>query len=332
MKNSFLKLIRYEFWPLWLFYLPVFPFWVFWTLRSGSPIYLINVNPTIKWGGLFNYSKSELLQKLPQNFRPKEKVILPENFNQLNALLPFPFIVKPDFGERGKGVELVHNEIEWMSYVQNKNHALILQEYIKSSFEFGLFIVKNPIESKVELLSITAKRFLTFKGDGKTSLRHFIEKDLRANSRKAYLYLKFHDRLDEVLPLGKEILLEEIGNHNRGTEFYDASHLITPKLEKQLEQLIHYLDEFYYGRLDVKSSSEEALKNGEFTVLEINGANSEPTHVYDPNYSLLKAYKEVLRHFKWQYKIAKINKKRGFSYPKTIDFIKDVRQYFVNRS
>ncbi len=313
---------------MWLFYSPIFPFWIYWSLRSGSPIYLCLVNPTIKWGGLFNYSKSELLQKLPQKFRPIEKVILPNDLSDLCQFPSFPFVVKPDQGERGKGVELIHNEIEWNHYIRNKNHMLVVQEYIDKPKEFGLFIIKNPKNDSLELLSITGKKFLRFKGDGKTSLRDFIEKDLRANTRKAYLYLKHHDRLDEILPKEKEILLEEIGNHNRGTEFYDASHLKSQLLLEQLNRIITSLKDFNYGRLDVKTNSEDDLQNGNFVVLEINGANSEPTHIYDPNYTLLKAYKEVIRHFNWQYKIAKHNKRKGYSYPKTLDFIKDVMSYF----
>ena len=68
---------------------------------------------------------------------------------------------------------------------------------------------------------------------------------------------------------------------------------------------------FYYGRIDLKAKSLEDFQNGNFVILEINGANSEATHIYDPNFNLIKAYKEVIKHLNYQHKIATQNHQLG---------------------
>ncbi|HEX4374165.1 MAG TPA: hypothetical protein VHZ50_12765, partial [Puia sp.] len=66
--------------------------------------------------------------------------------------------------------------------------------------------------------------------------------------------------------------------------------------------------EFYYGRLDIKYNSWEELCEGKnFSVIELNGAGSEPTHIYDPKHSLFFVWKEVVRHWHLLFKISKMN-------------------------
>jgi hypothetical protein len=57
------------------------------------------------------------------------------------------------------------------------------------------------------------------------------------------------------------------------------------------------------------------LENGKnFSLVEINGSGSEPTHIYDPKHSLFFAWKELARHITYMYQISVANNKRGFPY------------------
>ena len=57
------------------------------------------------------------------------------------------------------------------------------------------------------------------------------------------------------------------------------------------------------------------LEDGKnFAIVELNGAASEPTHIYDPKHSIFFAWKELGRHITYMYKISKQNHERGFSY------------------
>ena len=73
--------------------------------------------------------------------------------------------------------------------------------------------------------------------------------------------------------------------------------------------------EFYFGRMDVMYNSWEELKQGKnFSIVELNGAGSEPTHIYDPKHSLFFAWKELARHIRYMFQISVENHKRGFPY------------------
>jgi hypothetical protein len=72
---------------------------------------------------------------------------------------------------------------------------------------------------------------------------------------------------------------------------------------------------FYFGRLDVMYNTIEELEQGKnFSIVELNGAASEPTHIYDPKHSLLFAWKELARHITFMYEISVLNNKKGSPY------------------
>ena len=299
------KFLSYEFWPYWLFFAPFLPYWIWNSVKSASFSYFCKVNPGIEFGGFLDYSKFKILQQIPDEFKPKTQFIS----HKSELPYAFPFVMKPDFGERGKNVEVIRSLEDWEKYPLNKN--LIVQEFVELPLEFGIFYAQLPNEKKGRILSVTGKEFLVFKADGNSTLKEFVENHPRAVSRIQYLKTKFHDRWESVLPQNTEILLEPIGNHNRGTRFYDASHLISEKLIHQTDEIAKGIEGFYYGRFDVKSTSENEFSEGKFIILEVNGANSEPTHVYDSKFSLIEAYKEVKRHFDVQYRISKSQPKRN---------------------
>lgn len=328
VKHEIKKITHYEYWSTWLFYTPVITPYMLWNcVKARSITYYTTANPAMKFGGLFNYSKLKIQEKIPEKFRPKHAFISSENREKAKSPFSFPFIAKPDAGERGKNVQLINNQKEWDIYLNANSGDIILQEFIDYSFEYGVFYAKLPNEDEGKILSITGKNFLIYKGDGKTSLREFIESDSRAYFNKSYLYMKFHEEQDLILKKGEEMLLEEIGNHNRGTYFYDDSSLVTPNLENRLNEITSKIDGFYYGRFDVRAESVEAFKNGEFKIIEINGINSEPTHIYDKKHNIFKAYKEVFRHLGIMYKISRANMKNGVKPEKSSVFFKELFDY-----
>ena len=98
--------------------------------------------------------------------------------------------------------------------------------------------------------------------------------------------------------------------------FLDESQRADEELRRQIDQLCQKVPGFYYGRLDIRFESWEALREGKnFSVIELNGAGSEPTHMYDPRHSLFFAWKEIVRHWIILWRISRQNKKRtGLSY------------------
>ena len=71
-------------------------------------------------------------------------------------------------------------------------------------------------------------------------------------------------------------------------------------------------DGFYFGRYDVRVPSEEDLRRGRaFKVIELNGATSEATHIYDPRYGVLAAWRTLFRQWRLLFEIAAANHARG---------------------
>jgi len=68
------------------------------------------------------------------------------------------------------------------------------------------------------------------------------------------------------------------------------------------------------------------MKGEKFTILEINGIISEPTHIYDTSKnSYFDAVKAIGKHWKIIYQIATNNhKKQNVAYANTIDFCKNI--------
>jgi hypothetical protein len=121
----------------------------------------------------------------------------------------------------------------------------------------------------------------------------------------------YGNKLQEVLSDGEEFLLVPYGNHVRGAKFVDVSHLIDEQLTNSIDAVCRQVDGFYYGRMDVRYNTWEELREGKkFSIIELNGAGSEPTHIYDPKHSIFFAWKEIIRHLNILWKISRINHKR----------------------
>jgi hypothetical protein len=54
---------------------------------------------------------------------------------------------------------------------------------------------------------------------------------------------------------------------------------------------------------------EELCQGKNFAIVELNGAGSEPTHIYDPKHSIFFAWQEIIRHWKFLHHISTINHK-----------------------
>ncbi|MEH6309190.1 hypothetical protein RYH73_26295 [Olivibacter sp. CPCC 100613] len=107
------------------------------------------------------------------------------------------------------------------------------------------------------------------------------------------------------------------------------SHYITEELTATIDQICQQVPGFYYGRLDIKFHSWEELEKGcKFSIIELNGAGSEPTHIYDPQHSLFFAWKEIYRHWQILYQISKINaQQKGIDLMRIRDGIKMIKEH-----
>ena len=114
--------------------------------------------------------------------------------------------------------------------------------------------------------------------------------------------------MEKIIPAGEKYMLSYAANHNRGAQFVDLKNEIDEKLVALFDGISSTGNEFYYGRYDIMCTNVEDLKAGKnFIILEYNGCGAEPNHFYDTGYTLIRAYKEILKHWKALYKISKYN-------------------------
>lgn len=211
--------------------------------------------------------------------------------------LHFPLIVKPDIGARGVAVQKVYSIAELSFYSNSLKQNFLIQEIIDYPCEIGLFYCRMPNETNGKITGITLKKFLTIEGNGVDTMEQLLQKNPRFEIQIPKLRQNIN--LSTILPKGKKECLVPFGNHNRGTEFLDGKHYISQKLEQTFDNLLKNIAGFYYGRLDIRFDTLEKLEMGEdFSIIELNGAKSEPTHIYDPQYSFWHGQKEIFKHQK----------------------------------
>ncbi len=316
----------FEFWPGWLFYTPVVIHCMALGLRHFSPALLTAANPRITAGGLCGESKTSILDQVEDAERPllarytslsvagaADDLAAAEQAMQA-ARLAYPVVAKPDIGCNGAGVRLARGPAALAGYLAAfpPGERVVLQEFIPFENEAGIFYVRLPDEEQGRITSITFKETPFVVGDGRRSLRQLILDDPRAG-RIAHLYLpRLADRLHEVPAQGRRVPLVFVGNHCKGAIFHDASSHATPALVARIEALARAIPEFHFGRIDVRFASVAALGRGEgFRVIEVNGAGSEATHVWDPRTTLAQAWRDQFLHYGLAYRIGAANRARG---------------------
>lgn len=321
MKLFFHRLAHWEYWPFFPVYFPVILQWIFYSLKARSIFFFNAANPTMKNGGFMAESKKEIYDLIPQRYYPKTELVKEDaDFAEVESLLGqsgirFPLIAKPDIGLRGSAVRKIHDVEELSAYHSKANFDYLLQDLIPYDNEFGIFYVRFPHEKKGRITGIVGKEFLIVEGDGKSTIEDLIKKNPRHELQLKALRREYGNQLSEVLPHGEKKNLVPYGNHARGAKFIDETHRVTQQLTDTVDAICQQVPGFYFGRLDVMCRSFEELERGEnFLLVELNGAGSEPTHIYDPKHSLFFAWKELMRHIRYMYKISRMNHKNGAPY------------------
>jgi len=294
--------------------------WFWYALKERSLLYFSASNPSILTGGMMGESKYEVLQLVPESVKPKTILIkLPTSVTRVTEVmnesgLTFPFILKPDLGERGWMVRIIKNEQDIERYLREIKIDFIMQELVDLPLEFGVYYIRFPLQQHGFVNSITGKEFLSVTGDGYKTLQELILEKDRAKIQWSTLRVTYADQLTEIIPSGKKIELVSIGNHCLGTTFLNFNHLINDKLSASFDSISKQINGFYFGRFDLRCASLKELENGNVKIMELNGCGAEPAHVYHPGASLLKAIGVLITHWSNLYRVSKENHERGVPY------------------
>jgi len=317
-RRFIIRLKNWEYWPVYVFNIPIIFIWIWNAIRARDLFYFAVTNPGIETGGFFGESKSNILNHIPDQYKPITYLLRsPVQENEIESLfnlsgLQFPIIAKPEIGERGWLISRINNLDELKNYVREHPIDTILQTYVNLPLEVSIMVYVMPDGSRAEVTSICEKYFLQIKGDGFSTIGQLIFKQDRAVLHLEKLINRFGDRWNEILNNEKVLILEPVGNHCKGTMFLNRNDQNDENIKRIMVMLLRTMPEVYYGRFDLRVGSWEQLRLGEnIRVLEFNGTSSDPAHIYQPGYSLFKAYREMAYHWKIMRKIAQQNRQSG---------------------
>ena len=315
---------HWEFWPAWLFYPPVALHCIRLAIKHRSVSVPMAANPGIFSGGMVGESKITMLEELHAT-SPEftaEAVLIPTGElaarRQILAKLlarpgfEYPFILKPDVGQRGAGVKLIRTAAHADDYLRRTNTPLVLQRYAPGPFEAGIFYYRFPGEARGTIFSITEKIFPVVTGDGRSTMGELIARDPRARLIAGIYLKRLGARQDEVPPAGEQRKLVEAGNHAQGCIFRDGGRLLTPELAARIDAISQQVGGFFIGRYDLRFASEADLRAGRnFQIIELNGAAAEATSIYDARNSLRSAYRTLFQQWSLVFAIGAENRRRG---------------------
>lgn len=338
--HSWRKWLHFEFWPAWIFYIPVIPYYIFLSFKYRSVLIPFYVNPHLRNGGLIGESKWDFIKHLdPQGEHTLTAFLMPKGTDFLSARemlvehhIEYPFVLKPDVGQRGYGVRIMRDDFDLTEYLLLADFDLVAQSLSSLPQEAGLFYVRHPSEPKGQIFSVTDKKFPIVVGDGVLPLGQLILNDTRARILAPIYFSRFKDQLDVVPEFGQKVVLSECGNHCQGAIFLNGEGLRTESLLAAVEQVVYRLPDFYFGRLDVRYNDVESFKAGHFEIVEINGAGSEATHIWDAKTSLYEAYATLFQQWSMLFAIGyEMKKKHSDQHISLSGFLKECRKVIFRK-
>lgn len=329
--------LHWEFWPWWIVYAVVFPYFVWLAIRHRGLTFAA-CNPAIPASGLVGESKSQILdgiqardavaryEKIPAELDARAKIRLVEAFMAREGLA-FPVVVKPDAGQRGLGVGVLRDAGQLAAYFGKPRPFSIAQEFIAGQ-EFGLFYARHPDLPAGHVFSVTEKRFTIVVGDGRRTLERLILDDNRAVCSARFFLRRHRHQLDRVPADGESVTLNDIGNHARGMIFHDGLWALTPALEASVDRIAKSFPGFHFGRFDVRISSlDEFQRGGGFKVIELNGLTSEAAHMFDPKNGFWEGQRILRNQWRQAYEIGAANRAAGANVPTAFEMWRMWRKY-----
>ncbi|MCB0518096.1 MAG: hypothetical protein H6577_15650 [Lewinellaceae bacterium] len=314
----YIKLTNWEYWPFYISNIPLVLTWAFFALRARKAFFFSAVNPAIETGGMWGESKFNILRRIPSSHVPVTVFVEKgTDFQQIldkmeSAELRYPFIAKPNVGERGLLVSKIKNEEELSAYAAANQMDFLLQEFVDCPVELAVMHHRFPGEARGKVTSICIKETLKVTGDGIRPVRALMLENDRARLQLSRFEATAKPLLDKVPANGHTLELEPIGNHCRGTKFLNGNHFIDEKLTAEFDKVAAQMDGIHYGRFDLKCTSVEDLRAGKgFMVMEYNGIGAEPAHIYDPAYPIHQKFLEIFRHWRIIFRIYKIQRRKG---------------------
>ena len=309
--------------PKWLICVPLVAQWLWLALRHGSFTLPSAANPAITAGGLVGETKLEYFAGMGElalaatarhcALPPASRASMADVRSVMTRHgLAFPLIAKPDLGMCGFGVRLVAGEDELAPYIDSfpAEQTIVLQEYLAEEGEAGIFYARDPGAEQGLIIGLALRYFPRVIGDGVSSVDALIDGDARAGRVR---------RCGHPLPVdgawvpaaNQPVRLATIGSTRVGGLYRDGSACITPKLSARIDAIARDMEQFHFGRFDVRFADLDGLRAGRVTIMEVNGAGSEAIEAWDPDFGLRRALRIIFAKQRTLFAIGAANRSRG---------------------
>lgn len=299
-------------------------YWSGYSLYFRTLTYFSVANPKIYLGGMLDERKSDIYSLVPSQYLPKTIMYPKPSVGILEDIcvnFNFPIIVKPNVGFKGYMVKRIDSKEEFNTVIKEyADVELIVQEFLSEEHEYSVmyYFVDS---SDFGVTSLVKKHLPNVVGNGKDTLKKLIERSKNPFINKSWVVEKNYLLLNKVLEVGQLYVLDHVGNYSRGSNFENLNSRIDPELTTTINEFYRMVNGMNFCRMDVKANSLEDLKKGNFKLLEINGAKSEPLHIYDPNLGFSHIVKSIHQHWTILFKVVKKSIKL-MDFPSSIEGIK----------
>ena len=309
--------------PKWLICVPLVLQWLWLALRHGSLTLPSAANPAITSGGLVGETKLEYFASmgglaLAATARhcalpPAARASMADVRRAMSQEgIVFPLIAKPDLGMCGFGVQLVANEDQLAAYVAGfpKEQTIVLQVYLAEEGEAGIFYAREPGAAQGRIIGLALRYFPRVTGDGVSTVDVLIERDPRAGRVRQAGHRLAVDG-SRVPAANEQVRLATIGSTRVGGLYRDGSACITAALSTRIDGIARDMEQFHFGRFDVRFTDLDTLREGRLRIMEVNGAGSEAIEAWDPGFSLAQAFGIIFAKQRTLFAIAAANRRRG---------------------
>lgn len=329
------KRARHEFWPAsWLYAPPALAALAGNLLRLNGAAHSA-ANPGLGWlGGATGEAKSETLSRLaagappasiaefariPAGGAPEERAARVRRFME-ERNLAFPIVLKPDTGDGGLGVNLVHSEAQVAEWLGRFHEDALAQRWAGGG-EFEIIWARQPGQERGCVLSVVEKQFPSVTGDGHRTLEELIWADDTAVSQaKIYLRLNWR-RAAQVIPAGERVVLTRIGTHALGARMLDRQELRTAALAAEFDKIADKVGGLHYVVYDVRvapsanwargAGEPPVFRAGDMTITGVSGPCAVSSRLRDQSCRLAYAQRSAFRQIGAAFAAADANRRAG---------------------
>lgn len=304
----------------WVLCTPLVAQYLWLSLKHLSITLPTSANPNIETGGFVGESKATYFKQIPEEFRdwilPITSVAPGDDAEAIRsqANLAYPLIAKPDIGWCGYGVRRIADATDLKAYIDAfpRNATFLLQALAREPNEAGIQYLRWPGETHGHVIALTVRHLPHVIGDGVRDVCALIALDPRTALKEAlYRSILGDAALRQIPARGEHVQLTTIASARVGSRYEDAGRFVTPALTNIVDRIARAMPDFHFGRFDVRFESVEALQQGRFSIIEVNGAGSEAIQFWDPGLTLVDAYRGVFAKQRQLFALGAAMRRRG---------------------